>query len=275
MKFRSLLLAFLLSGCAEFILEQQVQGVEGTHRQLDDFDDMKMLACPRTSKNSHSCSLSGAVRLAFDQADAYARAARQSQNIQDVSTGALIIAAGATVLGAVDGVSDETLVRRATGAVAVQQAGSRAVPKTAIQSLYEGASRMNCIALSGSLYEEVDLEDYSPGSSSNAIPVQFASFVMVLAMREVEYRTLYGTTREVANFSALVQAFSAAITDVSGIPEIPEEDGNISAQSSASASDTGGGTVSVIVQNAALERFFKVVAGCLSSDGVAPETKDD
>lgn len=238
---------------------------------------MKRLACPRTSENSHSCSLSGAVRLAFNQADAYARAARQSQNIQDVSTGALIIAAGATVLGAVDGVSDGTLVRRATGAVAVQQYGSRAVPKTAIQSLYEGASRMNCIALSGSLYEEVDLEDYSPGSSSNAIPVQFASFVMVLAMREVEYRTLYGTTREIADFSALVQAFSATITDVSDIPEIPDEedDGDISAQSSASSSDTGGGTVTVILQNTALERFFRVVAGCLSSDGVAPETEDD
>jgi hypothetical protein len=51
---------------------------------------------------------------------------------------------------------------------------------------------MNCIAMAGSLYQEVNLSDLRRGDTTQTVPVQLASFLMVLAMREVEYRTLYG-----------------------------------------------------------------------------------
>jgi hypothetical protein len=73
---------------------------------------------------------------------------------------------------------------------------------------------MNCIAMAGSLYQEVNLSDLRRGDTTQTVPVQLASFLMVLAMREVEYRTLYGTARDLDDFSTLVRAFQTAAAPV-------------------------------------------------------------
>jgi hypothetical protein len=134
---------------------------------------------------------------------------------------------------------------------------------------------MNCIAAAGSIYEEVDLGDLSAGGTTGGdIPVRFASFIMVLAMREVEYRTLHGTSRSLEDFSSLLGAFSRIITETSELTTITEtEEPDIRFDTE----DTSGRQVqtsrtTVIRQNPALERFFGVVSGCLDSNVVSPDT---
>jgi hypothetical protein len=275
MSFRALSLVMVvgfLSGCAEYYLENQVRRVEGETRQLDSFASMQRLACPHWPHSRHGCTLQNTVQLAFNQADAYATAARQSAATQDAAFGVLLGTAGYTALGAANSVSDAVLTERVAGAAAVQQYGQRAVPRTSIRSLYRGASRMNCIAMAGSLYQEVNLSDLRRGDTTQTVPVQLASFLMVLAMREVEYRTLYGTARDLDDFSTLVRAFQTAAAPVeegNGQGAVPQGQ-VLGPRENGTEPRTPEGTI-VIQRNPALERFFGVVEGCLAPETLAPD----
>lgn len=268
-----------LSACAEVFLEQNIRAVEGETLQLDDYDDMVRMACQNAPESRDGCSISGAIQLAYRQADAYAQAARRSQVSQDLAFAALLGTAGWTALGAANGVSNAALAERAVGAVAVQQGTQRGVPRTAVQSLYTGANRMNCIALAGSLYQEVNMADLTGGTSLQAFPAALGSFVMVLAMREVEYRTLYGMSRDLEDFSVLAQAFSAAASSVI-VTDTPAEPGrsvvsgvpgsrSLGERTTRPAPSGEASSERYVQRNPALERFFGVVSGCL--DSTTPE----
>ena len=111
--------------------------------------------------------------------------------------------------------------------------------------------------------------------------------LVTAAMREVEFRTLYGTSREVADFSTLLSAFEAA-GKAAVATEILEEEINGEAEpeeGGALTLDTGEAgalregvqqsrTVTVIQQNPALERFFNVISGCLENAQIQPKTDD-
>ncbi len=269
-----LLSALAIPGCAELYLDAARQGDEFVGKRLNNYQEMRDIAA--CIGDTDKCTIDGAIELAFQQADAYAKAARHTQATQDVLTLGLVRAAGLVVSGAASGASDGALADRAIDAALVQQVGSRFTPRTAVQALYTGASRMNCIAMAGSLYMEIDLEDMAQLSRTTDIPVKLASFTMVLAMREVEYRTLYGTSRELGDFSTLLAFFEAATTDALDTNVIVEEQegeaqtsGNrITALSGANVQRT----VTIVRQNPALERFFAVVKGCLEDATIAPDS---
>lgn len=260
----SLALATGLSGCAEMFLEQELRTIEGQTRRLDVYNDMLTLSCPG---GTPPCAVSGAIRLAFDQADAYARAARHSQTTQDLAYAALLGTAGWTALGAVNGIPGAVQAERAVAAVAVQQTGRRSVPRSAVQALYQGASRMNCIALAGSLYQEIEV-DAGSAAPADSIPPQLASFIMVLSMREVEYRTLNGNARELDEFSTLVQAYRSVVEATETEQVTTQEE---TSRSMFGQSDRTVTTTRVIQRNAELERFYGVLRGCLESGAPAPD----
>jgi hypothetical protein len=221
------------------------------------------------------CAIEGAIKLAFNQADAYAKAARNMQATQDILMLGLLRSAGLVASGALEGVDDVVLAERAIRAAGVQQVATRYTPRTAVQALYSGASRMNCVAIVGKMYEEVNLADLSkmePGTGKDeqlkAIPIEMASFTMVLAMREIEYRTLYGVSRNVEDFSNLVKAFEAATTAATGTTIGAQKEGGPSIERrlpQLSAPDA-------LIEREARARFFKVISGCLENSQIRPNT---
>ncbi|GGX60932.1 hypothetical protein GCM10007385_32750 [Tateyamaria omphalii] len=267
----------LLAGCADVFLQAARKSGPLKDQDLRNYTQMRAIAqCPT---NPQTCFIDGAIRIAFYQADAFAAAARNTQTAQDLLSFGLLRAAGLVASGAAAGASDEVLVERAISAVGVQQMAERYTPRSAVQALYTGASRMNCIALAGSLYEEVNLADLSATDQANTVPVRLASFTMVLAMREVEYRTLYGTSRNVEDFSNLISAFEAAVESAMQIDtgvEPPSDDNVAGEDLTTLRTGTGqpAATSTALRQNPALERFFRVVSGCLGNADIQPDLAD-
>ena len=248
----------LLPGCADIFLKQSIRNVEKENIELGNYDKVEQLG------------IDGAVKLAFDMADGYADAARDTAVAQDVASAGLILAAGSAVVGIAEGVADEVVAERVVNAVAVERFLGRGVPEAAIVALLDGASRHNCVAMTGRRYSRVDLEtlEDNGGNNSDVIEENFAAFLMVLVMREIEYRTFAGLSRDLESFGTLVSAFNNAVATAQepGQPVDPP----------AGARKSGAQpTVVGLTQNAALERFFGVLKGCLASpaDG-APITPD-
>lgn len=261
-----------LSGCAGMFLDGARSSGPLKDRELSNFNEMLNLG--RCTSKQPSC-IQTTIKYAFDQSNAYAKAARATQTTQDLISFGILRAAGLVAKGALDGVDDVILAERAIEAAALQQTSARYTPKTAVQALYVGASRMNCISLTGSLYEEIDLKNLkSGGRNDNDIPVALASMVMVLAMREVEYRTLYGVSRNTEDFSNLVEAFGNAISSAADL-EVPKSEdagggGESTVRTQTADKNTGTEREFALRQNPGLERFFRVISGCLETGSVKP-----
>jgi len=281
-----MLSVLFLSGCADLFLEAARWEGPLKDKDLSSYQQMRDIA--GCQLNTEQCSIDDAIELAFNQADAYATAARNTQTAQDLLSLGLLRAAGLVATGSLAGVEDVALAERAIEAVAVQQVGARYTPRSAVQSLYTGASRMNCIAMAGNLHQEVNLNDISDLNPTTDVPIKLASFTMVLAMREVEYRTLYGISRNLDDFSTLLTAFEAAGKRAVDTEVIVEETVEESEQDNEGAqtfdTETKGQaqqgarqtrTVTVIQRNPALERFFNVVGSCLENAAIQPKTESN
>jgi hypothetical protein len=215
MLFRYLTLALsavALSGCADIFLEGQIERVE---------DRYASLASPAAMRDPHNpvgTSVQVTADFAFEMADAYAKAARSTTISQDLASAVVLASAASAGLGAINGVADQVLAERAIAGVTAQTVAQRGVPQLSVRALYDGATRHNCVAMAGSLYTRADLTTLrTDGSrdSSARIRSDFAAFLMILVMREIEFRTFSGIARQPLEFSALADSFAKAIQDAS------------------------------------------------------------
>jgi hypothetical protein len=88
----------------------------------------------------------------------------------------------------------------------VQQIASRGVSKATIESLYDGAQVLNCIGAVATIYQaDVQL-------SKNGLATQ----ITVSVVREVRINARKGLTREVADYSAVLAAFSTVVESEPG-----------------------------------------------------------
>ena len=163
-----------------------------------------------------------------------------------------------------------TIADRFIGAAAAEQFAERGVSKPAIVALYEGASRMNCIALGARLYrlEPAPSEGKDPALAS--VQEEFASFLMVLVMREIQYRTYAGLAQELESFSGLVDVFNSSVSTV--LEPLEGKDADAATISVTAKSRN------VLVEDKDLQKFFLVLKGCLATPpanggSIAPDTK--
>ncbi len=175
--------ALAVSGCADdYLLEAERQVVNGT------------------SVTSGS-SLNALSLYGWEMSAAYRSAARETITTQDVQSFLVFLAAGSFVTGAVGSASDAALANRAIAGAAVQQIGGRTAPRSAIQGMYVGAKRLNCIA-SVAKSGQYTLPE---GNTQKA-----ASALVFGAIEEVRITTRESLVREIADYDGLVTAITPA-----------------------------------------------------------------
>lgn len=208
---------FFTSACADTFLDQAEERI------------------PNRSSIGPESDLLELAQYAGNLSNVYRGAARQTTDVQDVQSFLIFLAAGGFVKGAVGSASDSALANLAIGGAAVQQAGLRIAPKSAILGIYTGAKRLNCLAT----VSRVGRHTVGVRGSEAASALVFG------AIEEVRILTRESLVREIADYDSLVTAF----TPPQGGPQIA------SAETSNSK---------------AIENFSKALEECLKK---APEKK--
>ncbi len=156
-------------------------------------------------------SLDQLTDYAFDLSRQYESKAAEAALGRDVVVSLLFAAAGSTVLGTIDGISDSSLAKRALVGVTVNEAGKYASPASASQAIYKAAKQMNCIGTQGAAF--VALDDADTNTQTQARAATFG------AIREVQIELKEGIKRTPPDFSALRQALQSGISGLrSGLP---------------------------------------------------------
>ncbi|MEM6409093.1 MAG: hypothetical protein AAF700_11825 [Pseudomonadota bacterium] len=218
-RFCAIALILLLCSCSDWTLDKE----EGP-----------VLTAGKPTPNSNFVEVG---QYAADLSLAYKRAARQTSNIQDVESFLVFLAAGVFVQGAVGNASDIALANTAIGGAAIQQIGTRTVPKSSIRGIYIGAKRLNClstVAQVGSVFIDPEKK-----------PTRFAVKALILgAVEEVRISTRESLVREIADFDGLV-------TDIT-----PPERGGVEIQST--------------VEQADLDYINTLIAACMAKTSDVP-----
>ena len=115
---------------------------------------------------------------------------------QDIQSALILTSAVSFIHGGVIGAPQNVLSNRALTGSSLWQAGKRVSPKTAIEGMYIGAKRLNCIATYASTFA---LE-----TDNSAVAARLA----LGAIEEVKISTRESIVREVADFDTLVEALS-------------------------------------------------------------------
>ncbi|SOC04980.1 hypothetical protein SAMN05877809_103356 [Rhodobacter sp. JA431] len=169
-------------------------------RYLDE-SEASVVATGQITANS---TLSAQADFARRMSSAYVSAARRTTTAQDVASFGVFLAAASAVDGAIGTASDTVVARRAITGATLQQGAKRTVPKTAIQGIYTGAKRLNCVATVAQV--GVPLL-----SSEDATTIRAARAFTFGAVQEVMITTREGLVREVADYKVLVTAMTDAI----------------------------------------------------------------
>jgi hypothetical protein len=212
-----------IGGCADTYLDKQEDAV---------------FAVSRISPKS---TLEDQGRFAGELSDAYMRAGRSTANAQDVASFVVFLGAATAVSGAVGTASDAEVAKRAIAAATVENAGKRTVPKSAIQAIYTGAKRLNCVGTMSAVGVQLLAEEDDRTKLA-------ARAITYGAIREVMITTRDGLTREIADYTALVTDISDAAKTTAGI---------------GLESATGGQPL----DEAAINKYLKLIANCLGQLG--------
>lgn len=256
-------LVTFMAGCADTFLQTRIDRVETSYGSLSNPAHMRG-GGPTPGVGTQMVPT---VNFAMAMADAYAAAARDSMMSQDLAS-AVILASSAWAGAAVfEQLAEAEIARRVIPGVAAQTVARRGVNQASIQALYRGAMQHNCVAMVGSLYTPA-----APAARTGdqEISAEFAAFVMVLVMREIEYRTFQGRARTLADFSTLTGAFTAALEATTTVRADPPDDTTeaLSGRATGVVLNDGQSRTAdayVIQRNPALERFFLALSGCLAT----------
>lgn len=270
--------AVTLAGCAEYELRGAIDRTNTAattgSAPIPGLYDYSALADGRVHVDN-------ATQLALMLADAYADAGRSTQQLQDIATGGFILAAAWSALGAAEGVADEVLTERAIGAIAVERFTRRGVPRSAVSAMYLGAQRMNCVATVPNLYERRLIS--APLRTSTQVDADVAGFLMMAAMREIEYRTFSSlASRDLEGFSSLTSAFEGAASIFTDPQPDEEATGDVQIEGGVEQTPelgtrvltvpSGAPQVVALERNEELIRFYRALAGCLGASDPTPAT---
>ncbi|MGJ8627708.1 MAG: hypothetical protein ACSHXB_12180 [Sulfitobacter sp.] len=149
---------------------------------------------------------------------AYRTAAQNAAKQQDIAAAVTILAAATVVTGAVGSASNTAIANRAIVGSGTSIIAGRTVPKTAIQGIYIGAKRMNCVSTTANMGRYL-LAGTSPNTKYAARAATFG------AIAEVQIVTREALIREVAEFATVRDTFVAAVTkpEVAGLRREGEE----------------------------------------------------
>lgn len=136
--------------------------------------------------------------------DAYLAAAKNVLTYREYAAGTMIIAAGAVALGGVFSTPTPEIARFALGGVAVDQATRRAIPKTALDAMFTGAKRLNCISTVAAFGQ-------ASYASNNAKKNKALSAATLGAMRQVHIGLYEGLNKEIPAFATTLGEFDSII----------------------------------------------------------------
>jgi hypothetical protein len=141
--------------------------------------------------------------FAHEMSVAYERAARSAATAQDVASFGVFLAAATAIGGAIGSASDTTIANRALAGAGTEVLAQRGVPKTAINSIYTGAKRLNCISTMSAVGVKLLSEREQP-------TIGAAQAVTFGAIREVMITTREGLVRDVADYGKIIEELSSA-----------------------------------------------------------------
>ncbi len=159
---------------------------------------------------SRASSLIDLSDAAGDLSRRYVKAASATRTVQDVTAFLVFASAFMTVSGAVGNASDEALAHRALAGAGAQQAGARLAPKTAIEAIYKGARRLNCVATAAAMGAALE---FSPREEEAALAATLGS------IEHIRILTREGLVRDVPDFDDILTDFSTAAK--SGVETLP------------------------------------------------------
>ena len=145
--------------------------------------------------------LVGVAKYAESLSKAYMEAANKTVRTQDIQSALILTSAVSFVHGGVIGAPQKVLSNRALTGSSLWQAGKRVSPNTAIEGMYIGAKRLNCIATYASTFAMV--------TENNAVAARLA----LGAIEEVKITTRESIVREVADFNSIVEALSKEVQE--------------------------------------------------------------
>ena len=221
------LIPFGLAGCAERILAKEESVVLGTDAATD------LLVA---QKGENVSLLGQASNLATDLASAFFAAGVKASRTQDVINSGVYLAAGSVAVGALGGASDQALANRALTGIGLQSIGQNGLQKSEIQSLFEGAKQLNCIAGISRIHTRSELRDD-----------EIAQQLVYAAMQDVRISARNVLVRDVETFANVLKTINDAIPSSGGAAE--------TALDGATASPT------------TLSKFAKDLGGCITPNG--------
>lgn len=235
MKQLSLIAALLMSGCAETILMSEIGKVNNSPVSL-------------AAVQSDQLTMARAIRYTNAMADAYSRAGLNTAYLQDAAGGVVVVGAVGAALGQFNGLADTLIAERAAVGGLGQIYGQRAAPKTAIEAIYTGARRLNCLSTVGVL----------KGDDVRVAEQRDAAFVMVLMTKEVLFQTQEGLAQEPVTYSEIANAINATLPAASDQAE--------------GFADANGGAVGGTLP---IDEFYQIAARCLGTNAGLPTTVGD
>lgn len=235
MKYAVLAATLWATGCAETMLMTEIGKVNDSAVSLQ-------------ALQSDQLTMSKAVGYTNAMADAYSRAGLNTVYLQDVAGGVVTIGAVGAALGQFGGLADTLVAERAAVGGLGQVYGQRAAPKSAIEAMYTGARRLNCLSTIGVL----------KGDDVAADEQRDAAFVLVLMTKEVLFQTQQGLAQDPVTYSEIADAISATLPAPTDQSESFADD-NTGAQ---------GGTLPI-------DEFYHIAARCLGTNAGLPDDVGD
>lgn len=160
---------------------------------------------------------------------AYSTAAKRTKTTQDVLSFLVVTSAVAAVSGAVTDAPKEDIAAAAIAGTAAQQGAARMAPKAAIDSIYDGAKRMNCISAVAELGRLKLVAD---------VDEQAAVIVTRWAIEHVRILTREKLTQDSATFTGMLGEYKTSLDQATGL--IQAERQGLKAMASIDARETPG-----------------------------------
>lgn len=138
---------------------------------------------------------------------AYVVAAKRTKTTQDVFSFLVFTSAATAVSGVVANAPKKEIAAAAIVGTAAQQGGARLAPKAAIDSIFDGAKRMNCISAVAALGQLTLVTDAN--AEAGVIATRWA-------IDHVRILTREKLTQEADTFSGMFGEFEESVKDATG-----------------------------------------------------------
>lgn len=137
----------------------------------------------------------------------YAIAAQNTQSTQDVFAFLTVTSAATAISGIASSAANSEIAAAAIAGTAAQQGGARLAPRAAIEAIFDGAKRMNCVSAVAALGESMLPE--SADKDAGIIATRWAiEHVRILTREEL--------TRDSVKFTEIFAEYQGSVETVAG-----------------------------------------------------------